>query len=108
MHIKLAVEEYKNILNAGEEPNIHQLALKYDISDTSIKDNLIRLNLPVVRYPKKIHFDEHVFDVIDTEEKAYWLGFLTADGYIYSRDNTFGISLASIDKHHVEKICHIS
>lgn len=53
MHIKLAVEEYKNILNAGEEPNIHQLALKYDISDTSIKDNLIRLNLPIVRYPKK-------------------------------------------------------
>jgi hypothetical protein len=103
VHIKLAVEEYKNILNAGEEPNIHQLALKYDISDTSIKDNLIRLNLPVVRYPKKIHFDEHVFDVIDTEEKAYWLGFLTADGYICSRDNTFGIGLASIDKHHVEK-----
>lgn len=26
--------------------------------------------------------DSHIFDNIDTEEKAYWLGFLYADGYI--------------------------
>ena len=29
-------------------------------------------------------FNEYVFDVIDTEEKAYWLGFIFADGYIAS------------------------
>ena len=27
-------------------------------------------------------FNENVFDIIDTEEKAYWLGFIFADGYI--------------------------
>lgn len=28
--------------------------------------------------------DEHYFDVIDTEHKAYWLGFLYSDGYVSS------------------------
>jgi intein-encoded DNA endonuclease-like protein len=30
---------------------------------------------------KKYHFNEHVFDIINTEEKAYWLGWLFSDGY---------------------------
>lgn len=30
--------------------------------------------------------NEHFFDVIDTEEKAYWLGFIFADGYV-AKDN---------------------
>lgn len=28
---------------------------------------------------KKYNFNEDYFEVIDTEEKAYWLGFLYAD-----------------------------
>lgn len=31
---------------------------------------------------KKYHFEERIFKDIDTEEKAYWLGFITADGCI--------------------------
>lgn len=101
--IKKAIDEYENILNSGEEPNIYQLSLKYGVSHASIKDGVIRRGLKVIRYPKVIQFDDAIFDSIDTEEKAYWLGFLTADGYICSRDNTVGITLASKDKSHVEK-----
>lgn len=38
-------------------------------------------NLEVLLDGKK-KVDSHFFDVIDTEEKAYWLGFLYADGYV--------------------------
>lgn len=31
---------------------------------------------------KKYSYNENVFEKIDSEEKAYWLGFLYADGYI--------------------------
>ena len=30
---------------------------------------------------KRYTFNEHYFDVIDNQDKAYWLGFFAADGY---------------------------
>lgn len=32
---------------------------------------------------RKHHYSEDYFSVIDTEEKAYWLGFISADGCVY-------------------------
>ena len=44
------------------------------------------------------------FEVIDTEEKAYWLGFLFADGYISKKPSRLlGCSLHIQDKSHLEK-----
>lgn len=103
VNIKRAVDEYIKILNSGEEPNIYRLSQKYQVSHTGIKDNLNRLNIKVIRYPKKIQFDETVFDTIDTDEKAYWLGFFSADGYICKRYNTVGIALSDKDADHVKK-----
>lgn len=50
----------------------------------------------------KKHVNSNFFDIIDSEEKAYWLGFLTADGYI-SNKNKIELCLADIDKEHVFK-----
>jgi len=49
----------------------------------------------------KYKINESFFDVIDTEEKAYWLGFITADGCI-TNGNLF-IGLKYDDINHLEK-----
>lgn len=48
------------------------------------------------------YYDEFFFDKIDTEEKAYWLGFIYADGYL-NNQNGVGIELDVKDKEHLEK-----
>ena len=50
-------------------------------------------------------FDNRIFEKIDSEEKAYWLGFLYADGCIHSGEGDFRIELglAKQDYHHLEK-----
>ena len=65
-------------------------------------------NIPIHKRPL---FNENVFDFIDTEEKAYWLGFIFADGTISSSplrkeaktQYQFELSLSSKDKSHLEK-----
>ena len=42
------------------------------------------LGFEIINKQNKPKFNYNVFDSIDTEEKAYWLGFIFADGYISS------------------------
>ena len=53
----------------------------------------------------KYQFDHTAFNRIDTEEKAYWLGFFAADGNIYEKRNSIQIRLKSTDANHLEKFC---
>jgi hypothetical protein len=46
---------------------------------------------------------EHIFDIIDTPEKAYWLGFLYADAYNGDTINTLAMSLQEQDLGHLKK-----
>lgn len=57
---------------------------------------------------RRYHHDENFFEKIDTEEKAYWLGFIYADGFIESKrlgcgEQKIGITLKETDVKHLYK-----
>lgn len=57
---------------------------------------------------KKYLLDINIFENIDTEEKAYWLGFLYADGCINAKNGSFTnlnleLALKASDVKHLEK-----
>ena len=64
-------------------------------------------NLKYVRLkqnqPNKKYVDENIFETIDTEEKAYWLGFLYADGCVNRTSDRIELSLKEDDYKHIWK-----
>ena len=66
---------------------IRNLLNKHDIDSRGNKQG----------YPR----NEFIFMNIDTSEKAYWLGFLYADGCVHTNRNEVSINIT--DKEHVEK-----
>jgi hypothetical protein len=45
----------------------------------------------------KYKIDDSIFEIIDNEEKAYWFGFLFADGYINYKKNSITLCLSNKD-----------
>lgn len=85
-----------------------KIAKEFNISAVAIQGLLKRRNIPR-RSPceaqRKLFFDENAFNVI-TEESAYWVGFLMADGNVsYRHGNSPEISLVlqARDKEHLIK-----
>ena len=98
-------------INIGcENTTFTTIAKKYGLEHTRFKKYLEKY-YPQVKLKKDLYFDEAIFDVIDTEEKAYWLGFLCADGTISSSPENqtvktefkIELSLSSKDFSHLEK-----
>lgn len=56
---------------------------------------------------RKFPVDENFFEVIDTEQKAYFLGFLFADGCNSPDKNRLEVSLAKQDRDILEKLSRL-
>ena len=82
IRMKEASEEY---VKQGGFPNVTvaSIAKQFKVSPRLLVDYLVTY-YPDVKVFGKANFNEHIFDTIDTEEKAYWLGFIYADGTISS------------------------
>lgn len=110
--LKEAAEEY---IKLGGYPNTNctEISKQFKVSPTILTSYLTEF-YPDIKVYGKANFNERIFDTINTEEKAYWLGFIFADGTISSsplrKENNnirvqyqFELSLSSKDYNHLCK-----
>lgn len=83
--------------------SLSKLAKQYNTTIQTLSKKLKERGIEVINRQNATKFNENVFDSVDTEEKAYWLGFIFADGTISSRDYSFELSLSAIDTEHLIK-----
>jgi len=97
----LVVADYRSGLNSVD------LAKKYNVTQSTISRivkaaGATRSNSESKR---KLSFDETAFDAV-TDESAYWIGFLMADGCVVESEGhspAISLGLAAKDSGHVEK-----
>lgn len=74
-----------------------ELSVIMNRSRSAIQHKISRLELHKSKYDntKKI-FNENYFENIDNDEKAYWLGFIAADGTIYHdcKNNSYRLKIS--------------
>ena len=85
------------------------LAVKYGVASQNILSLLHRRNIPI-RNVSDSHLrytvNHAAFDTV-TEESAYWIGLLMADGCVFDRKNRLPVltlSLAEKDKDHIARL----
>lgn len=77
----------------GVTKNVSQWAKEYRLSEKTLGSRLQsgwseeHLFDPPGLWKPAPCFNEHFFDVINNEKKAYWLGFIWCDGYINRKVN---------------------
>jgi len=92
---------------SGNEIDIESLELiadSYDVSRYKIVDILESngVSIKSKRSSRIYDINHNYFDEIDIEEKAYWLGFLAADGCV-CEGGTITLCLSSKDADHIYK-----
>lgn len=91
------IEDYKNDMSKSN------IMSKYNISKEFMYNALRFNNVKLKGSGRTYIFSDDIFENIDSEDKAYWLGFLYADGYVSETLSILELSLAVIDLNHVEK-----
>lgn len=90
-------EDYKTGKYSSRE-----LGIKYNLSKACILKILERYDIP--RINQRLvnnNLDIHYFDIINTEEKAYFLGFIFADGCVSNEEFFLDINEKDIEILHI-------
>jgi hypothetical protein len=93
---ELVVKKYSELMNVKKVG---------DFFGVSFQPIMRILKQEGIKVEQRRYFsNETYFDIIDTEEKAYWLGFLYADGYIRESKsgNSLCLKLGQLDIEHLE------
>lgn len=93
------IEKYNN--NWSQK----QIANSLNITRGVVKRILLEQSIPLRERTSKYFSDINKFEKIDNPEKAYWLGFIAADGCNYQREHNASIiiNINQKDREHLEK-----
>lgn len=97
--IDLMIELYKSGLTCQE---IYDNYFKNRCKSKETIQSLLSRRIDLRRVGKRINFNENFFENIDNERKAYWLGFIYADGNIAG--NRLRIEIKDDDKYLLEEL----
>lgn len=94
--VRYYLEDFETLSKIGE---------KFSVSKTVISRVLKELGVEKRKNTTKKRQNNRIFQHIDSHEKAYWLGFLYADGNVFfgKGNATISINLKRKDKEHLEK-----
>lgn len=99
-------KSYKKIIKYFlKTRSVAKTAVKFNYSNSGIHYILKRYKIspPSKSESRRLYkFNEDYFEIINTEQKAYWLGFLYADGYVGKNNNKVTLALSFRDRNHIE------
>lgn len=93
--------EAEKLYNDGK--TLKEIGQIFGVSDETIRQKFIKNNVKIKSLKiakRKYSLNEDFFETIDSEEKAYFLGFMYSDGWISK--NVMGIELSEQDLHILE------
>lgn len=100
IHKRLTDNEKIEIVQAYQDNmTLQELSKKYKIHRNNITGILKRrgINIRPQVYFRLHTFNEKIFDIIDDEEKSYWLGFILGDGSVNHKGLSVGLATRDID-----------
>lgn len=95
--------QIKNLYISGT--SCTKIGVKFNLYHKQVRKILDELNIEKSNKSRRKHtLDENYFDIIDTQNKAYILGFLYADGYNSIDKSTIRLQLQACDYEILEKM----
>ena len=91
----------------NQNHNVKELANLFSTSQASMRSLLHKQGINTILTCDKEKIlhprNSDYFEIIDSPDKAYWLGFLYADGYVNKKKHQLRINLQKKDEEHLQK-----
>lgn len=96
----------KNIINLYQEgQTLADISKKLKVDRATVKRRLLSAGVQLRKKVAHPNLRHDFFEIIDSEEKAYWLGFLYADGYVNEKNGAIVMDLAQKDEDQIKRFC---
>jgi intein/homing endonuclease len=92
----------KQLLDSGM--SLAKIGQAYSLGPDTLAKRLKKIGYNIVNKQNERGIIHNIFNSIDSEEKAYWFGFISGDGCIISGNNSVEVTLQLADKDHLVKL----